>query len=155
MRRASLAAWTILVATPCAAEPASTWVLEADLGKPSLESGDFALSGDATAGYATPTWGLSGRGAFCAWDATDSGRSTQTVHDAGALEGWYILGTPADLFWLEVRLAAGGDLYNSTDDPGQTGLGAYHDEASLTRRATLLAGGWLRTPACSPRSTTR
>lgn len=148
LRPAVLAAWaTLAAASPCAAEPASTWVLEVDLGKPSLESGDFALSGDASAGYATPTWGVAGRGAFGVWDAVDSGTSTQTVHDAGAVEGWYILGTPADPLRLEVRLAAGADLYSSTSDPGTTGRGAYHDETSLMRRATLLAGGRLRTPA--------
>ena len=111
MRHALFAAWaTLLAASPCPAEPASTWVLEIDLGKPSLESGDFALSGDASAGYATPTWGVGGRGAFGVWDAVDSGTSTKTGHDAGGVEGWYMLGTPAGPRRMEIRLAGGGDM---------------------------------------------
>lgn len=127
------------------AEPPSPWLFDVNLGLPRLESGDFALAADGLLGYGTATWGLTGSGAFGVWDTDAGGTNTQTVRDVGALEGFWIAGGEAEPWRLELRLSAGAALYSSTYDPGTTGRGEYHDEDSLMRRATLLAGGRMAT----------
>ncbi len=149
--RAAALAFSVGAALALAPRPArafdpAPWILDVNLGKPSLASDSFVLAVDGALGYSTPTLGAVGRGSLGAYDLTAKGTETETVHDEGTVEAWYIVGQAQDAFRLECRLTGGAALYSSTYDPGQTARGFYHDEDSLMRRATLLVGGHARWP---------
>ncbi len=126
------------------AEAPSPWLLDLNVGKPSLDSGDFALAADGALGYVAPKLGAIVRGGLGVYDVAARGTRTQTVHDEGSVEGWWQTGEKGDPYQFEVRVTGGAALYSSSYDPGRTGQGYYHDEDSLMRRGTILLGAHLR-----------
>lgn len=134
--------------TPPAPEPeagaeASRVTVDLNVGKPSLGTDTFVVALDGGLGYATPRFGVAGSGGFSVYDLSADGSETETVRDAGQIEGWWTFGEAGAGLRPELRVALGAALYSATYVPAP-GRGTYHDEDSLLRRGTALAGLRLR-----------
>jgi hypothetical protein len=128
--------WGLLLAglTPGEARAESPWLLDAGLGTVRLESSDFRFSGDATAGYATPTLGVVASGFVSYYDITKNNQISDFFRAGGNGEVWYLTNNRSKGLHFEIRASGGGALYSSDNLTG----GILED--SVFGRGTLMVG---------------
>lgn len=136
MRTTKVLGWGLLLAglTPGEARAESPWLLDAGLGTVRLESSDFRFSGDATAGYATPTLGVVASGFVSYYDITKNNQVSDFLRTGGNGEVWYLTNNRSKGLHFEIRASGGGALYSSDNLTG----GILED--SVFGRGTLMVG---------------
>jgi len=127
---------------PADAPPESPYVIDLSGGVPKLTTNDLRFVGDATLGYQTGRFGVVGEGGLAYFDLGSGGYSTDNTHAHGTLQGWYLTGTPASSWRLELRLRGGLDYYDATtiSAPVTNQLQQFNDFDALVIRATASVG---------------
>jgi hypothetical protein len=130
--------------TPEQGDRSSPWIIDASAGVPRLKTDDLRVMGDATLGYATPSFGLVGKGSLQYFDVETPAVLWDSFRAGGSGEAWYVTGEPTSVGRFEVRASGGASVFGSAYVPTQQTSGYQHDEDSLLARGSLLVGGHFR-----------